>query len=73
MNDDLYKLELNELQVGVILNGLGKLPLEQSFDLFAALRGAVIQRQQSKIAQQNTPKPMGELFEEEETKVGLTD
>ena len=69
MNDDLYKLELNELQVGVILNGLGKLPLEQSFDLFAALRGAVIQRQQSKVA----PKPMGELFEEEETKVGLTD
>lgn len=68
MNDG-YKFELTEPQVGLILNGLAKLPLEQSFDLFSALRSAVIQRQESK----EVARPMGELFEEEEAKVGLTD
>jgi hypothetical protein len=69
MNDDLYKFELTEAQVILILAGLSKLPLEQSFDLFSAIRGAVIQKKQSK----NAPKPMGELFDEEEAKVGMTE
>jgi len=68
MNDELYRFELNELQVGLILSGLAKLPLEQSFDLFAALRGAVLQKQQSKAANIENARPMGELFEEEENK-----
>ena len=69
MNDELYKFELNEAQVVLILNGLARLPLEQVFDLYVAIRSAVIQKQQSK----NAPKPMGELFDEEEAKVGMTD
>ena len=69
MNDDLYKFELNEAQVVLIMNGLARLPLEQVFDLYVAIRAAVIQKQQSK----NEPKPMGELFDEEEAKVGMTE
>jgi malate/lactate dehydrogenase len=69
MNQDLYKFELTEAQVVLILAGLSKLPLEQSFDLFSAIRGAAIQKQQSK----NAPKPMGDLFTEEEAKIGMTE
>lgn len=73
MNKDLFQFELNVDQVNLVLAGLGKLPLELSFDLFAAIRGAVIQKQQSKAANIEAARPMGELFEEEEAKVGLTD
>ena len=69
MNKDLFQFELNVDQVNLVLAGLGKLPLELSFDLFAAIRGAVIQKQQS----QAQPKPMGELFTEEESKIGMTE
>jgi hypothetical protein len=69
MNDELFKFELTEAQVVLILAGLSKLPLEQSFDLFSAIRGAAIQKQQSK----NAPKPMGDLFTEEESKIGMTE
>lgn len=69
MNEEAYKFELNEAQVNLILSGLAKLPLEFSFELFTAIRGAVLQKQESK----NSPKPMGELFAEEENKIGLTD
>jgi malate/lactate dehydrogenase len=69
MNDGLFKFELTEAQVVLILAGLSKLPLEQSFDLFSALRSVAIQKQQSK----NTPKPMGDLFDEEEAKIGMTE
>jgi hypothetical protein len=65
----MYKFELTEPQVALILSGLAKLPLEQSFDLFAALRNAVIQKQESK----EVARPMGELFDEEENKIGMTD
>jgi len=73
MNDDLFKFELNEAQVVLILNGLARLPLEQAFDLFVAIRNEVIQRQQSKAANIEAARPMGELFDEEEAKVGMTD
>lgn len=69
MNKDLFQFELNVDQVNLVLAGLGKLPLELSFDLFAAIRGAVIQKQQS----QAQPKSMGELFDEEESKIGMTE
>ena len=69
MNEETYKFELNETQVNLILSGLAKLPLEFSFELFTAIRGAVVQRQESK----NAPKPMGELFAEEESKIGMTE
>lgn len=64
MNKDLFQFELNVDQVNVLLAGLGKLPLEFSFDLFSAIRSAVIQKQQEK----ETPRSMGELFAEEENK-----
>ena len=67
--DTLFQFELTTAQVNVILAGLAKLPLEQSFDLFAAIRSAVIQKQQSKTE----PKPMGELLDEEESKIGMTE
>lgn len=69
MNKDMFQFELNVDQVNLVLAGLGKLPLELSFDLFSAIRNAVIKKEQSK----NAPKPMGELFEEEEAKVGMTE
>jgi hypothetical protein len=69
MNKDMFQFELNVDQVNFVLAGLGKLPLELSFDLFSAIRNAVIQKEQSK----NAPKPMGELFDEEEAKVGMTE
>jgi len=69
MNKDLFQFELNLDQVNLILAGLGKLPLEISFDLFGAIRSSVIQKQQS----QTEPKPVGELFDEEEAKVGMTE
>jgi len=67
--NELFQFELTEAQVVLILAGLSKLPLEQSFDLFSSIRSAAIQKQQNK----NAPKPMGELFDEEEAKVGMTD
>lgn len=73
MNEEMYKFELTEGQVNLLLSGLAKLPLEFSFDLFSALRGAVIQRQESKAANISKARPMGELFEEEENKIGMTD